>query len=99
MKGMITTKAEDLTTPALYAALGKSLGDLSGRETTPRANPTTHFIVKTETTQDEDDDRITNTRMYGNFSMWIRKNGWGMCTSLWWRKSFSVFPQFQAINI
>jgi hypothetical protein len=37
---------EDRATPALYAALGETLGDLTGRDTTPRANPATHFEVK-----------------------------------------------------
>ena len=37
---------EDRATPALYAALGSTLGDLTGRKTTPRANPSTHFEVK-----------------------------------------------------
>ena len=37
---------EDFASPALYAALGTTLGDLTGRETTPRANPASHFEVK-----------------------------------------------------
>ena len=37
---------EDRATPALYDALGSTLGDLTGRETTPRANPATHFEVQ-----------------------------------------------------
>ena len=37
---------EDYASPALYTALGNTLGDLTGRETTPRANPASHFEVK-----------------------------------------------------
>ena len=38
---------EDRATPMLHEGLGTSLGDLTGRDTTPRANPATHFIVTT----------------------------------------------------
>jgi len=37
---------EDYASPALYTALGSTLGDLTGRDTTPRANPASHFEVK-----------------------------------------------------
>ena len=46
-KGAPPLIPEDFATPALFRALGPSLGDLTGRVTTPRTNPSTHFIVTT----------------------------------------------------
>ncbi len=46
-KGAPPLIPEDFATPALFRAMGPSLGDLTGRITTPRTNPSTHFIVTT----------------------------------------------------
>ena len=66
-QGSPPLEPEDLATPALYAALGSSLGDLTGRETTPRANPASHFVVESVIVQDAEDERITETLMKRHF--------------------------------
>ena len=66
-QGSPPLKPEDLATPALYAALGSTLGDLTGCETTPRANPATHFVVEAVIVHDAEDERITKTRMNRHF--------------------------------
>ena len=58
---------DDLATPALFNALGPSLGDLTGSDATPRTNPATHFLVEVLTFQDPDDDRITKEELKRNF--------------------------------